>query len=358
MFLPAHGANPHSLYKAIGIPAPERIIDFSENTNPLGPPSAIKEKWMDWQSAISFYPDPEGEDLLHRLAGFHHVEPGQVLLGNGAAELMMVAARLFEGKQVGVIHPAFSEYERVIKANKGIVSHFYTVEHDNWEINDEEVMEFLTKDRALFLCNPSNPTGKAIPAAVLIKWISRAKQTGAMILLDEAFVDMMGEEYSMSAFIGSENLIIFRSMTKMFSIAGLRLGYILGSEAILSQIKEWLPHWNVNALALLAGQEVLQDASFQQLTRSFIEKERTRMVNKLEKTGMQTSQSRVNYFLLKPPDANKTPQLFKHLLKEGLVLRHTYNYKGLEGRWLRAGVKTPRQNDRLIQAVTKWRQEE
>ncbi|TDL32977.1 threonine-phosphate decarboxylase [Jeotgalibacillus sp. S-D1] len=358
MYLPAHGANPHSLYKAMGIPVPESIIDFSENTNPLGPPSVINEKWMEWHSAVSSYPDPDGEDLRHKIAVFHQVEPSQVLLGNGAAELMMVTARLFEGKQVGIIHPAFSEYERVIKANKGIVHHFYTSEHDNWEVNDQEVMEFLTKDRALFICNPSNPTGMAVSADVLSKWISHAAQTGATILLDEAFVDMMGEEHSMSGYIGSDHLVIFRSMTKMFAIAGLRLGYMLGSDETLDKIKQWLPHWNVNALALLSGQAVLEDVSFQQMTRSYIKKERIRMVQALEKAGVKTSQSEANYFLLQPADAAKTPQLFKQLLKEGLTLRHTYNYKGLDGRWLRAGIKTAQQNDRLIQAVTKWQQEE
>ena len=358
MQLPTHGANPHTLYKSMGMTVPTSIIDFSENSNPLGPPSIVKERWIEWQTAISYYPDPGGNQLREKIASFHDVQPDQVLLGNGAAELMMVTARLFQGKKVGVIHPAFSEYEKVIRVNGGIIQRFYTTEEINWVANDDEIMSFLAKGHALFLCNPSNPTGLTIPRETLKKWLDQAIRFHATILLDEAFIDMIGEEHSMTDYVGRESLLIFRSMTKMYSIAGLRLGYMLGEKSRIAEISELLPHWNVNALSLLAGAVVLEDESFRQTTKAYIKNERTRIFEEWKKLGFTFSNSATNYYLLQPPHPAQTEELFKWLLKHGFVLRHTHNYEGLDGRWLRVGIKTIEQNDRLIQAVKAWTQEQ
>ncbi|PPA69664.1 threonine-phosphate decarboxylase CobD [Jeotgalibacillus proteolyticus] len=354
MALPPHGANPRALYESMNLERPNEIIDFSENTNPLGPPEALRKSWDGWFSSIFSYPDPEGLRLRKEIALFHHVSRHQVLLGNGTAELMMAAARLFQGKKVGIIHPAFSEYERVLKANDCGIHHFYTQEENGWEPDDEELMSFLAQGHALFVCNPVNPTGLPYSRASLEKWICQAETAGGMILLDEAFIDMVGEERSMSGWTGNRGLLIFRSMTKMFSIAGLRLGYLLGSKERVEQMKRWLPHWNVNALALEAGELCISDRKFQEETRQFIHTERTRLFSFYKELGFKTSASQANYYLLQPPDPSDTSELFEYLLKKGLVLRHTENYRGIEGRFLRAGIKTKKQNDRLMQAVKEW----
>ena len=358
MHWPSHGANPRRLYESLGMTVPTPIIDFSENSNPLGPPSIIKEKWLEWQSAVSSYPDPNGDQLREKIAVFHGVNSDQVLLGNGAAELMMVTARLFQGRKVGVIHPAFSEYERVIKVNDGIIHRFFTNEEANWMAEYEEIMSFLAQGHALFLCNPSNPTGIKIPKKTLEKWLVQAIRFQATILLDEAFIDMIGEEDSMSDHVGCDNLLIFRSMTKMYSIAGLRLGYILGEKNRLVQIGNYLPHWNVNALSLLAGEAVIQDRSFTKKSKNYIKEERERLFQQWTKLGCRFSNSETNYYLIQPPHPGQTEELFNWLLQQGLVLRHTHNFIGLDGHWLRAGIKTREQNDRLLQAVTAWIQGE
>ncbi|MDG5471136.1 threonine-phosphate decarboxylase CobD [Jeotgalibacillus sp. ET6] len=358
MSLPSHGANPQTLYEKMNVSMPSSIIDLSENSNPLGPPSIIKDRWAEWFQAISSYPDPEGKTLKQVIASFHHVQENQVLIGNGAAELMMVAAKLWQHKTIGVIHPAFSEYERVILANGAKLQRFYTDERSNWQVDSFQIEAFLSKGHSLFICNPVNPTGMVYQVELLEKWLKLAEHSNGMILLDEAFIDMLGEEHSMSDWTGSPNLLIFRSMTKMFSLAGLRLGYLLGNKDVLNEISALLPHWNVNALAQLAGQAVLQDSAFQQKTRSYIKAERQRIFNFLKNAGFRTSESKANYYLLQPPDPGKTAQLFKWLLGKGIVLRHTENYIGLDGRWLRAGIKSQKENDQLMQAVKKWKLEE
>ncbi|MFB1082050.1 histidinol-phosphate transaminase [Jeotgalibacillus sp. JSM ZJ347] len=357
MTLPSHGANPLKLYEALGMRTPDEVIDFSENSIPIGPPARLKEQWNHWFNAISSYPDPEGKYLKKLIACKHHASEGQVLLGNGASELMMTALRKFQGKTVGVIHPAFSEYERVLEANGAITHHIYTAETTNFQPDDADIHAFLSvSDRALFICNPNNPTGIRLERETLLAWLEIAEKSGSILLLDEAFIDMAGEEYSLADHTGSASLIIFRSMTKVYSIAGLRLGYVLADEDTVKEISQYLPHWNVNQLALLAGEAVLQDPQYTEEVRAFIRKESMHFTAALRNLGFKVSGSAANYVCIQPPDPQQTEALWRFLLREGLVLRHTYNYKGLDGEWLRAGLKLPEQNRQLIEAVTLWAQ--
>ncbi|WP_244093978.1 threonine-phosphate decarboxylase CobD [Jeotgalibacillus sp. R-1-5s-1] len=353
--LPSHGANPQILYEQLGISMPEQVIDFSENSYAGGPPDRVKENWLSWLQAASHYPDPNGSRLKKLIAEKHHVREKQVLLGNGAAELMMTVLRLFRDREVGVIHPAFSEYERVIQANGAEAIPIYTNHVNGWLPDSAAIHTFLSKpDRALFICNPNNPTGVRIPKHQLLDWLGTAEKYKNTILLDEAFIDMAGDEYSLDDQTGSPALIIFRSMTKMYSLAGLRLGYLLADESIIRRVKDWLPHWNVNAIALLAGEEVLKDEEYTRMVRKETSAERTRIQQALIGMGFRITQSEANYVLFQPPDPVQTEELWRSLLEKGLVLRHTWNYQQLEGRWLRSGIKAAEQNTKLLEALATW----
>ncbi|MBM7580878.1 pyridoxal phosphate-dependent aminotransferase [Jeotgalibacillus terrae] len=357
MTLPSHGANPLQLYESLQLQVPGHLIDFSENSMPSGPPEVVGEQWHDWYKAASSYPDPEGRRLKKLIAEKHRTDESQVLLGNGAAELMMTVLRLFQGKEVGVIHPAFSEYERVIEANGARVRHFYTNESTGWLPDDQDIQRFLAEPgNALFVCNPNNPTGIRLDRRTLINWLTTVERSGSTLLIDEAFIDMAGEEYSISDYTGSPSLIIFRSMTKMYSIAGLRLGYLLANTSTVKKVSTFLPHWNVNQIALLAGEAVIQDLTYTEKARDFTSAERLRVTSALRQLDFKVSASEANYLLIQPPDPMQTEDLWHTLLKEGLVLRHTYNYRVLDGRWLRAGIKGHEQNTQLIGAISRWAQ--
>ncbi len=334
---------------------PEQVIDFSENSYAGGPPDGVKENWLSWLTAASHYPDPNGVRLKKLIVEKHHVRENQILLGNGAAELMMTVLRLFRNREVGVIHPAFSEYERVIMANGAEAVPFYTSQENGWLPDSTDIHAFLSKpDRAIFICNPNNPTGVRIPERLLLDWLETAEKSGSTILLDEAFIDMAGEEFSLSDQTGNAALIIFRSMTKMYSLAGLRLGYLLAEEAVIQKVSDWVPHWNVNAIALLAGEEVLKDEEYTGKVREETRAERHRLQQALRDMGFQITQSEANYVLLQPPDPDHTENLWRSLLEHGLVLRHTWNYQQLDGQWLRAGIKTAEQNTKLLEALSTW----
>ncbi|WP_203363907.1 threonine-phosphate decarboxylase CobD [Bacillus sp. REN10] len=351
MNLPAHGANPAYLYEKMNLARPARIIDFSVNTNPYGPPPSIKAKWSEWLSAVVDYPDPEGRSLTQLLASQNDVTTDQVLLGNGAAEVIQFIGQHLQGKRVGIVQPAFSEYETVCRTYQ------CHLEFLRFEDEVERMIAAATELSALFICTPNNPTGLAFPKEKLLYLLDSLKESSCLVIVDEAFYDFAGS-FTFAPYLQHyPQLIILRSLTKMYAIAGLRVGYALSSNEVIHKLARFRPQWNVNALALLAAETVLVDQTFVENTRQRIQAEREQMFEFLEKEGFCFTRSIVNFYLFRDPTQSDQRLLLDFLMKTGLVLRHTYNYPTLNGRWLRVAVKTKEENDQLKEALLAWKKQ-
>ncbi|MDF2791032.1 MAG: histidinol phosphate aminotransferase, partial [Neobacillus sp.] len=226
MNLPSHGSNPQHLFKSLGLSLPEEYIDFSANINPLGPPPALKEKWNDFYRDITVYPDPFAEKLRKKIADKEQISAESILIGNGGAELITLVARFLSGKKVVVVEPSFSEYEKACRANDCEIQYHQLLE-PHFELSMEQILPSLTNAGALFLCNPNNPTGIQYPVSTVISIIQECEKQNCFLILDEAFYDFLVNYESYIPYINKfSKLIIIRSMTKMFAIPGLRLGYL------------------------------------------------------------------------------------------------------------------------------------
>jgi threonine-phosphate decarboxylase len=354
--LPSHGANPYYLYQALGIPMPADPIDFSVNINPFGPPLTLKEKWASWFSLVEDYPDPNGRELTAIISGMENTNPSSIMLGNGADELIYLILDYFSGKHVGIIHPAFSEYEKAAAAYGCEITYIHLLT-DNWQLDPELVANKLDSLDVLFLCHPNNPAGITHPTGDIGNLMKACEEKDCYLVIDEAFADFLDEEKSFSGFIGDSNyLIVLKSLTKMYAIAGLRLGFLMANETLVGNLKKMQPHWSVNALALEAGKEVLKDRDYVKRTKQFIHNERKRIFTELEKLGYILSDSKVNFYLLRDPSLDSQSLLLMYLLKNGIVARHTENYPGLEGKWLRFAVRTAQDNNILLEALAAWKQ--
>lgn len=356
MTLPLHGSNPDYLYKALNIPVSESVIDFSVNLNPFGTPQSLVEKWTDWLTLIEDYPDPEGKELINLIAKKNNVPSTRVMLGNGGAELITLLGRKFSGKHIGVVQPTFSEYEKVTKISGCRVS-YVNLTPNEWQLNLKQLSGQLSSLDALFLCNPNNPTGSSLASQDLLKLLNMCEENNCFLIIDEAFYDFQIDNENLSHYVRKSNrLIIIRSLTKMYSIAGLRLGYLLANDLIISELKAYQPEWSVNAIALEAGKKCITETEFVKKTQLFIQKERGRMVKILNKAGYQLSASTVNFYLLKDPSLDTQRPLIKYLLKTGIVPRHTENFPGLDGQWLRFAIRREQENNMLAEALIQWKQ--
>lgn len=357
MSLPAHGSNTKYVYEALQLEQPENSIDFSVNLNPLGAPAVLKEEWSNWFSAINDYPDPYANDLIEQLSNMENIPASHILAGNGASEIITLIARHLAGRKVMVIHPSFSEYETACR-NEGCEIVQVVLSSPNWELDMKRIEGKLEEVAAIFLCNPNNPTGVHYDKKAVQALIEACKRTNTICIIDEAFYDFLPEAVTfINEVLDSEHVLIIRSLTKMYSIAGLRLGFLAGNPLLLEKIKKRQPHWSVNALAMKAGILCLRDTNHVTKTRAFISKERTKVFSKLKQLGFKHSPSQLNFYLLRDPKSHHQQELFHYLLKQGLVLRHTNNFPGIEGEWLRVAVRETAENNLLMEALATWKME-
>ncbi|WP_074033931.1 threonine-phosphate decarboxylase CobD [Bacillus massilinigeriensis] len=354
MNLPPHGANPLTLYETVGMKPPVVMKDFSANINPLGPPAVLQENWSSFYDSILEYPDPKANRLKTFIAEREGLEPGQVLVGNGGAELISLIGRLLAGKKAVIVQPAFSEYEAACRANSCQVEHYF-MKQEPWGLEIEGLKEKIRYNDALFLCNPNNPTGMHFSAELVMQLMEECRRNNCLFIIDEAFYDFLeAYESLVPAMKNNPNIILLRSMTKIFAIPGIRLGYLLADSRIIESIASYQPHWSVNAIAQHAGMLCLENSSHVQLTVDYISAERKRLFSFYQKNGLIFSPSSINFYLLRDPSEENKESLFHYLMGAGLVPRHTVNFPGLDGRWLRFAIKREEDNTELMERIEKW----
>lgn len=354
MSLPNHGANAHHLYERLGMKMPETIIDFSENVNPLGPPTFVKEQWETYGDLITKYPDPYGEPFLSAAAEYHDVPTSHVIVGNGAAEIFSSIAKRYENKRAVLIHPTFSEYAATLTPYNVQIKDIIAAQ----EIPLAEVLHEVESAEVIYICRPNNPTGYLIPLKEIIQIAGNAKNHKCEVILDEAFLDFIDEKESFIPYLkGFPNVIVVRSMTKMYAIPGLRLGYAVASEEIVNEIRLQMPHWNSNAIATAIGAECLEEEEYRLKAISFAKEMCEQFTAFLENWNCIVLPSRTNFLCFQLPNATHSKEFFEYLLAKGCVLRHTENFKGLDGKWFRVGMKEKVQMEQLQKEMTTWFEE-
>jgi threonine-phosphate decarboxylase len=340
----------------MGLSLPDKYIDFSANINPLGPPPALKEKWNDFYQEITVYPDPFAEKLTCRISESEQIPNDSILIGNGGAELITIVARYLTGKKVLVVEPTFSEYEKACRANHCEI-HYHQLKEPNFALSIDELRLSLHSVDAVFLCNPNNPTGIQYPVSTILSIIEECEKQNCFVILDEAFYDFLLDYHSCIPYINKfQNLIIIRSMTKMFAIPGLRLGYVAANPDIIAELGRLQPHWSINTIALLAGELCLQNKEFIKQTQVYIWKERERLFAFFDQNNFEHTPSQVNFYLLRDPILKDQFSFFEFLLDKGIIPRHTFNFPGLEGNWHRFAIKSKQENSALMEGLLEWRQ--
>lgn len=355
MCLPEHGANPHTVYEKLGMEQPSALLDFSENVNPAGPPKRVLEEWPHLVERITAYPDPQGEPFLSAVATFHKVSKEALFIGNGAAELLAFIAERYRGKKAIVVHPTFSEYEATLRAKQVEVIHVLASEDDRFQLPIEVIREAMEQADVLYLCTPNNPTGILPSQAELTELIYYGAEVNCDIVLDEAFIDFIDESLSFIPKIKDfPHVIVVRSMTKMYAIPGIRLGYVVANPTIISGIKTVAPHWNVNGIAAFVGEICLNERAFREQTIRLSNERREEMKAFLQMNGCTVTDSKANFLTFKLGKGRTARKLYEDLLQRGIVLRHSENFRGMDGEWLRIGMKKAEEMAVLQGELKRW----
>lgn len=349
-----HGGEVWEIRRKLG--EKQRIIDFSSSVNPLGPSTKAISAIRKGISTLRWYPDPDTHTLRQSLAAHLGVTPENILVGNGSTELIFLFAELLsDGDKVLIPQPTFSEYERAtLKAGAEPV--FFNLKSD-LTIDHKVIRKFMNTDiKALFLCNPNNPTSIAIPRGELLKIVDEVSSTGAILFVDEDFLDFVDENASPSLVkTASENSNVFvvRSFTKFFALAGLRVGYCVASQEIISKLSRLKPPWSVNSLAQSAADASLQDKVYFKKSKRFVKEEKEFLYRELSKfNGLKVLHPDANFILARITGNGLTAAKLKEkLLDYGILIRDCSSFRGLDERYVRFAVNSRSDNLLLLRAL-------
>ena len=349
-----HGGNLADLARRSGW-ALGSLLDFSANINPLGMPAAARAALIEAIDGLGHYPDPECTELRAAVGEHLGIAAARIVPGNGAEQLIWWLPRLLEARRVLVTAPAYVDYQRAAAVWQRPVRSIQLRPEDGFALDLDRLSAQLQAGDLVWIGQPNNPTGALVDPAALKQRVSAHPQVDWAI--DEAFIDFV-EGAESAARWELPNLIVIRSMTKFYALAGLRLGYAVLAPERAVAFARLLPEWSVNALAAAAGSALLSDpdlAAFAKRTREHIGCERRRLSEALHGLGLRVFDSAANYLLLRLPDAGpRAADLASGLLHaEGIAMRVCSNYGGLDGHYLRIAVRTEPENRRLLEAMTR-----
>jgi L-threonine-O-3-phosphate decarboxylase len=361
---PRHGGNLVWAASIAGCPA-DRILDFSASINPLGPPHSAIAAIQAHLTSLRDYPDPEYHQLRSALGEFHQLSPDQILPGNGSAELLTWASReLAALSKTYLLTPAFRDYLRALKTFDARVqgcllsmddaiahpSDFNLSTHGLPELKHLATLNDSPNSRGLLLNNPHNPTGRLFSKDAILPYLDRF----ALVVVDEAFMDFLPPEQQQSLIdqvADYPNLVVLRSLTKFYSLPGLRLGYAIAHPDRLKRWQQWRDPWSVNSLAAAAGAAVLRDIAFQKQTWDWLIAARSHLFKGLQALpGLNPLPSAANFFLVQCDQS--VLGLQKRLLTQHQILiRDCVSFAELGDRFFRVAVRTQSENQRLLDGL-------
>jgi L-threonine-O-3-phosphate decarboxylase len=351
---PKHGGNPTWAATVAGCP-PSLILDFSASISPLGPPPTALAAIKLHLDTIADYPNPDYPELTQAIAAHHQIDPEWVLPGNGAAELLTWAAWEFAKLNSTLLPtPAFGDYWRSLQTFGARVIPRSLIMEDG-EIGDldfalRHLPSEIPHSLGLLINNPHNPTGQIWRRETLLSYLSAFE----LVVVDESFMDFLlpTAQQSLIPLIDRyPNLVILRSLTKFYSLPGLRLGYCIAHPDRLRRWQSWRDPWPVNSLAAAAAISVLRDTEFQQLSWDWLAPAANRLFTGLSQIdGLQPYPGAANFILVKSERSciEIQTQLLKH---HHISIRDCMSFPELGDRFFRVAVRTIAENDRLVAAL-------
>ena len=381
-----HGGNIYKVFREKNI---KEILDYSSNINPYGIPESLKSRIIENLEILERYPDPDYIELRQKLAYLNKVDISNIILGNGATEIIFLFMEVINPQKLLIVSPTFGEYERAVKATERVenssilgdshkkkydeksfgkqkieIEYFELKESDDFKLNISNLKNELAKKyNLLIICNPNNPTGKFLKLDETEEILKECNKYNTKLFIDEAFIDFLKDGMKESIINTKENrynLFVTRAFTKFFAIPGLRLGYgIYFDKKLEKRISEKKEPWSVNNIAEMAGLTVLDDTKYIEETLKWIEEEKIYMYEKLNKIpGIKVYETEVNFITGKIDEklfseGLNVKILREKMLEQGILIRDASNFNFLDERFFRLAIKNRKNNNRVIETLKK-----
>ncbi len=344
-----HGGNLRQLSESAGVPATQ-LMDFSANINPLGPPEWLRPLISANISDLAHYPDPDCTELITALARVNHLHPEQILVGNGATELLHLLPRALGAKRALIPVPSYADYEDPARLNGLDITLLPLSSSQQFRLDMAQLEAALQPEQLVLLGQPNNPTGTLFDASQLCRLTTRYPET--LFVIDESFIDFTDGSQSLRI-NRPANVVIIQSLTKVYAIPGLRLGYAIADVKIITRMRRLLPNWTVNTIAQSVGCRVVQDQDYLQRSRDFVTKQREQLYRGLSTIpGLSVYPGAANFLLVRlDHDTLTAARLAEQTLKQGVAIRVCDNFHSLDQRYFRVAVRTSSEQNRLCEVL-------
>ncbi len=329
--------------------------DFSVNTNPLGMPEEGAEAAHRAIELSSCYPDPFCDALRSAIAENDGVKKESITAGNGTAQLIHLICLCLGVKKALAPAPCFCEYERAVNTAGGKMHYHILSEEDGFKPDEAFTDCIDRKTDIVFICSPNNPTGRLYERAYIEGLAKKCLENNAYLCIDECFLPFCEAEDRLSFkrdIYYYPNIIVLRAFTKIYSMAGLRLGYMLSNDdALTNKIREMMPLWSVSLPAQLAGTEVLKDKRYMSETLKLIRDERKYLSNELKGLAKKVYESSANFILFRADEG-----LYDYMIKNGILIRSCADFTGLGRGFFRIAVKKHYENEIFIESFRNYKE--
>jgi histidinol-phosphate aminotransferase len=325
----------------------QKLVKLNTNENPYAPSTRVLEALhAATESSVRLYPNPDAAPLRESAAAVYGLKPSQVICGNGSDEILAILMRTFvgEGETVAFFEPSYSLYPVLarIGQTRTLTVPLPRVSRSS-EMADIPVPSLRAK--MFLLTTPNSPYGVAFPTAWVQRLLERFK---GIVVADEAYVDF-AEESSLPLLAGHPRLVIARTLSKAYSLAGMRAGLAFAHEDLVREMMKVKDSYNVSRLSQVAACAALEDQECFKAMRDRIVATRERFSQALASRGFTVLPSQANFLFAVPPAGMPAGQLYEGLLSRGFLVRHWK--KGIVSDGLRISIGTDADMDGLVRAM-------
>ena len=350
-----HGGNIYDVARRLDC-KPFEIIDMSSNVNPLGPPPGLTEYLKKKIDLITALPEVDAKDIANKFAHRYDIDSECVISGNGTTQFIYAIPQVLETRKALILGPTYSDYADACILHNVDFDYFIAGESLLFQADIDSLKNKIKGYDAVFICNPNNPTGTLISSEEIIILCRTFPDTN--FIIDESYLPFVenGEKESMIC-SGLSNVLILNSMSKIFRVPGLRVGFLIASKNIINEFNKYMLPWSVNSLAQAAVSYLMTQKTeidgFVEQTREFVKNEREKLAKTLKSTGqIKVIPSTVAFMLARLPENITSGNVCEDLQQEKILLRNCSNFKGLSEKFIRISLKTREINKMVADKLT------
>lgn len=352
--LNGHGGNIYELAQRLEC-APSDIIDMSSNVNPLAPLPGLVKFIIKNIHSISALPEVDAKSAAQAFAARYNINPEHVIAGNGTTQFIYAIPQVLGTKRALILGPTYADYADACRMHNVQYDYLMTEEPLDFQPNIDVLIEQISDHDTVFICNPNNPTGVLTLKADLERLCRFHPDT--YFVIDESYLPFVNDSERLSMLkSGFPNVLILNSMSKIFRIPGLRIGFLIASGLTIEKFRPFLLPWNVNSVAQTAADYLMKHTdetdAFIDKTVLLLEDQRKYMADALEAVdGIKLFPSKTSFVLAKLDENITADILCNHLAADRILIRNCSNFRGLSEHFIRISLKTTDINRMLVDKI-------